>query len=91
LTRNTRKIPTALPFKIQGPLDAPNVQLEFANQKVGGYSIPGVDKLIEKSPAGQLLQQIFPGLPGTQTQQQKAPQQAKPEDLLRDLLNGLMR
>jgi uncharacterized protein involved in outer membrane biogenesis len=91
LTRNTRKIPTALPFKIQGPLDAPNVQLEFANQKVGGYSIPGVDKLIEKSPAGQLLQQIFPGLPGTQTQQQKAPQQAKPEDLLRGLLNGLMR
>ena len=99
LTRNTSKVPTTLPFTVQGPLDAPNVRLGTAAPQGGGIPLPGVDKLIEKNPAaGQLLQQILPGLtskptPQQPTQQapQPAPQPAKREDLLRGLLQGLTR
>ena len=76
LTKQTNA-PQAVPFKISGALDAPNVRLE-TDKLMGGILIPGldkglnkqIDKLRKKKGVGAIIDQLFPGAKPTQPAQQ---------------------
>lgn len=98
--RTGKKVTQAVPFYVQGRLDAPNVRLDTSKLPGGVLPVPGVDKLLKKAPpaVGGILQGILGGVPPgqqtqqpppTQQQQQQAPapqqQKITPEDILKQL------
>lgn len=82
LLKRGQKSTTAVPFRVYGRLDKPNVKLKAPNLG-GALPIPGLDKVIKKQPGvGKLLDQIIPGLGGggsTQQQQPQTQQQQQPQ------------
>ncbi len=64
---------TVLPFSIKGRLDAPTVNLDTGKLLGQGVAIPGLDKVLDKSGLGGLLQKIIPGALGGQGATQPPP------------------
>ncbi|MFQ5618541.1 MAG: AsmA family protein [Rhodospirillales bacterium] len=80
LSRTTKTAQTAqvVPFRIKGPLDAPNVKLDMSSLQGVGLRIPGADKLLRKKGIGDVLRGVL-GVPpgGPPPAQQPAPPQVQ--------------
>jgi len=73
------KINTAVPFKVSGRLDAPDVKLDTSKMPGGGIQLPGASALrkkLDKKGLGGLVDGILGGALGGSPQQQ--PQQQPP-------------
>ena len=83
--RTGSKVTQAVPFTVQGRLDAPNVRLDTSKLPGGVLPVPGVDKLLKKAPpaVGGLIQGILGGGQPPQDQGttggEPAPTQAQPQ------------
>ncbi len=80
LSRATRTAQTAqvVPFRIKGPLDAPDVKLDMSSLQGVGLRIPGVEKLLRKKGIGDVLRGVLGVPPGGQPEgQQPAPPQVQ--------------
>ncbi len=67
-----------VPFRIKGPLDAPNVKFDTANLQGIGLRLPGVERLLQKKGVGDVLRRVL-GVPagGQAPAQQPAPPQVQ--------------
>ena len=86
LSRATRTAQTeqVVPFRIKGPLDAPDIKLDMSSLQGVGLRIPGAEKLLRKKGIGDVLRGVL-GVPadGPSQGQQPAPPQvqaAPPQD-----------
>jgi len=87
--RTGAKVTQAVPFTVQGRLDAPTVRLDTSKLPGGVLPVPGVDKLLKKAPpaVGGLIQGILgggqpgqdPGTAGEPAPTQAQPQQQQPQ------------
>ncbi len=76
LSRATKTAQTAqvVPFRIKGPLDAPDIKLDMSSLQGVGLRIPGVEKLLRKKGIGDVLRGVLGLPPGGQPEgQQPAP------------------
>ncbi|MCH6590510.1 MAG: AsmA family protein [Proteobacteria bacterium] len=70
----TAQTAQVVPFRIKGPLDAPDVKLDMSSLQGVGLRIPGVEKLLRKEGIGDVLRGVLGVPPGGQPQgQQPAP------------------
>jgi len=65
ILNNGTSAKSKLPFLIRGDLDAPNVKLDTSKLLSGGLIIRGLDSILKKKGVGDLLQNIVPGLGGS--------------------------
>jgi hypothetical protein len=91
LSRATKTAQTAqvVPFRIKGPLDAPDIKLDMSSLQGVGLRIPGAEKLLQKKGIGDVLRGVLGLPPGGQPEGQQpvppqvqappAPQDAPPE------------
>lgn len=74
----TAQTAQVVPFRIKGPLDAPNIKLDMSGLQGVGLRIPGVEKLLRKKGIGDVLRGVLGVPPGGQPQeQQPAPPQVQ--------------
>ncbi len=80
LSRATKTAQTAqvVPFRIKGPLDAPDIKLDMSSLQGVGLRIPGAEKLLRKKGVGDVLRGVLGVPPGGPPQgQQPAPPQVQ--------------
>ena len=80
LSQATKTAQTAqvVPFRIKGPLDAPDIKLDMSSLQGVGLRIPGAEKLLRKKGVGDVLRGVLGVPPGGQPQgQQPAPPQVQ--------------
>lgn len=84
-----------VPFSIKGVLDAPNVTVDTSSLTGKTVLPPAIDKVLKKKGLGNILQQLesAPAPQNAPAQPQQAPQNApiKPKDLLRGILEGVIK
>ncbi|WES31627.1 AsmA family protein [Varunaivibrio sulfuroxidans] len=84
-----------VPFSIKGVLDAPDVTVDTSSLTGKTVLPPALDKVLKKKGLGKILQQLEPApAPGNapaQPQQAPANTPIKPKDLLRGILEGVIK